>query len=70
MAFCLNTNSALILYRDLVNSEYFVDKSAIIEHISKRIRTSTKYVCVTKPRRFGNCLKGWKSVKIRRLRCI
>ncbi len=53
MAFCLNTNSALILYRDLVNSEYFVDKSAIIEHISKRIRTSTKYVCVTKPRRFG-----------------
>lgn len=53
MAFCLNTNSALILYQDLVNSEYFVDKSAIIEHISKRIRTSTKYVCVTKPRRFG-----------------
>lgn len=53
MAFCLNTKSALILYQELVNSEYFVDKSAMITHISKRIRTNTKYVCVTKPRRFG-----------------
>ncbi len=53
MAVCLNTKSALILYQDLVNSEYFVDKSAIIGHISKRIRTNAKYVCITKPRRFG-----------------
>lgn len=53
MAICLNTKSALILYQDLLNSEYFVDKSAIIEHISKRIRTNTKYICITKPRRFG-----------------
>ena len=53
MAVCLNTKSALILYQELLNSEYFVDKSAIIENISKRIRTNTKYVCITKPRRFG-----------------
>ena len=53
MAVCLNTKSALILYKELLNSEYFVDKSAIIEKISKRIRTNTKYVCITKPRRFG-----------------
>lgn len=53
MAICLNTKSALILYQELVNSQYFVDKSAIIEHISRRIRTNTKYVCITKPRRFG-----------------
>lgn len=53
MAICLNTKSALILYQELLNSEYFVDKSAMIEHISKRIRTNTKYVCITKPRRFG-----------------
>lgn len=49
MAVCLNTKSALILYQELLNSEYFVDKSAIIENISKRIRTNTKYVCITKP---------------------
>ena len=53
MTTCLNTKSALILYQELLNSEYFVDKSAIIENISKRIRTNTKYVCLTKPRRFG-----------------
>ena len=42
MAICLNTKSALILYQELLNSEYFVYKSAMIEHISKRIRTNTK----------------------------
>ena len=53
MAVCLNTKSALILYKELLNSEYFVDKSDIIAKISKRVRTNTKYVCITKPRRFG-----------------
>ena len=56
MAVCLNTASALILYKELVNSEYFVDKSAMIEKINKRIRTNTKHICITKPRRFGKTL--------------
>lgn len=53
MAVCLNTRSALILYKELKDSQYFVDKSALIESINKRIRTNMKYVCITKPRRFG-----------------
>ena len=53
MALCLNTETPLILYTELVNSEFFVDKSAMIEAINKRIRTNTKYICITKPRRFG-----------------
>lgn len=53
MAVYLNTNSALILYKELKNSEYFVDKSSMIEAINRRIRTNTKYICITKPRRFG-----------------
>lgn len=53
MAVYLNTGSALILYNQLINSEYFVDKSDIIKTINKRIRTTTKYICITKPRRFG-----------------
>lgn len=53
MSVYLNTSSALTLYNQLVNSEYFVDKSDIIRTINKRIRTNTKYICVTKPRRFG-----------------
>ena len=53
MAVCLNTASALILYKELTDSEYFVDKSAMIEKMNKRIRTNTKNICITKPRRFG-----------------
>lgn len=53
MAVCLNTASALVLYEELVNSEYFVDKSDMIEKMNRRIRTNTKNVCITKPRRFG-----------------
>ena len=53
MAVYLNMESALILYKELVNSEYFIDKSGMIEHMNKRIRTNLKYVCITKPRRFG-----------------
>lgn len=53
MAVYLNTGSALTLYNQLINSEYFVDKSDIIRAINKRIRTNTKYICITKPRRFG-----------------
>lgn len=49
----LNTNSSLILYNQLISSEYFVDKSGIIRTINKRIKTITKYICITKPRRFG-----------------
>lgn len=53
MPLCLNTKSAYILYEELINSEYFVDKSTIIERLNKHIRTNTKYICITKPRRFG-----------------
>ena len=53
MAFCLNTNAALILYTELTNNEFFVDKSGIIKHFNKRIGTNSKFICITKPRRFG-----------------
>lgn len=53
MAVCLNTETANILYQELVNSEYFVDKSAMIAYMNKRIQTNSKYICITKPRRFG-----------------
>ena len=37
----------------LVNDTFFVDKSAIIEKLSTRINTPNRYICITKPRRFG-----------------
>ena len=53
MAIYLNTNTALKNYKKLINSQYFIDKSMIIDKLNKLIDTSDCYVCITKPRRFG-----------------
>lgn len=41
MAFCLNTNAALILYTELTNSEYFVDKSESLSTLYWRSKSLT-----------------------------
>lgn len=53
MAVCLNTESAYKLFSIMVKDKYFVDKSAMIEIVNTRINTMNRYICVTKPRRFG-----------------
>ena len=53
MAVYLNTNSAYKDFEMLAHDEFFVDKSGIIEKINKRIHTKNRYLCITKPRRFG-----------------
>ncbi len=53
MAMYLNTNKPFENYKELVGSKYFIDKSLIIEKLSERVNTSDKYVCITRPRRFG-----------------
>jgi hypothetical protein len=53
MAIYLNTNKPLENYKNLYRSKYFVDKSLFIEKLSEIIETSDKYICVTRPRRFG-----------------
>ena len=41
------------MYKRLINTEYFVDKSMIIENTNKLINTANNYLCITRPRRFG-----------------
>lgn len=53
MAVYLNSNCAYEDFKMLRNDEFFVDKSSIIEKVSKRINTKNRYLCITKPRRFG-----------------
>lgn len=53
MAIYLNTNKPLENYIELYNEEYFVDKSEIISSINKKISSKSKYICITRPRRFG-----------------
>ena len=53
MALYLNTNKPLENYKKLYRSKYFVDKSLIIEKLNELIDTSDRYLCITRPRRFG-----------------
>lgn len=49
----LDSADALTSYAEVCKSPYFVDKSAILEKIIPRIGTTEKYICITRPRRFG-----------------
>ncbi|MGL5085525.1 MAG: AAA family ATPase [Clostridium sp.] len=53
MAIYLNTNKYFENFKELYRSKYFVDKSLIIDNLNDRIGTSDKYLCITRPRRFG-----------------
>lgn len=49
----LNSAEALTAFAEVYKSPYFVDKSEIISEIIPRIGTTEKYICITRPRRFG-----------------
>ncbi|MDE7311835.1 MAG: ATP-binding protein [Eubacterium sp.] len=53
MAVYLNTDAAYKDFRMLRRDKYFVDKSGMIEKVNERILTKNRYLCITKPRRFG-----------------
>lgn len=54
----LNTNTQIVLFQDTLNSEIYVDKSLLIKKISPLIRTNGKYICITRPRRFGKTVNA------------
>ena len=53
MSIYLNTDTALRNFNELARSKYFIDKSNILGKLNTFISTPSKYICVTKPRRFG-----------------
>lgn len=54
----LNTPAVDILFRQTINSEIYVDKSMMIDKISKYINTGNRYICITRPRRFGKSVNA------------
>lgn len=54
----LNTQTPYLLYRKAVKNDIFVDKSMLIDAVSKRIGTNSGYVCITRPRRFGKSINA------------
>lgn len=43
-------------FEESVNSEIYIDKSMLIEYTNKVLRTQQKYICVSRPRRFGKSM--------------
>ena len=62
--FYLNTEDSKEAFQKLLNSFYFVDKTALISAIVPYIGSEQTYFCITRPRRFG------KSVNARTLACF
>lgn len=54
----LNTNVPYIQFEEALNSEIYVDKSLLIEAVSSKIKTGNKYICITRPRRFGKTINA------------
>lgn len=40
-------------FMDAVRSEVYVDKTGLIQYINKYLGTEQKFICVSRPRRFG-----------------
>lgn len=49
----LDSMDAYTAFREMRRSPYFVDKSLLIDELIPRIDTTEKYICITRPRRFG-----------------
>lgn len=43
-------------FREAVNSEIYVDKTELIAYTNKCMNTKQKYICVSRPRRFGKSM--------------
>ena len=50
----LNPNN--IEFRQALNSKIYIDKSMLIENTNSEIYTEQKYICVSRPRRFGKSM--------------
>lgn len=52
----LKSEDAYTMYKEAVGSPYFVDKSYILSSLIPFIDTTSKYICITRPRRFGKSI--------------
>lgn len=43
-------------FKETLNSAIYVDKSELIQYTNKMIHTTQKYLCISRPRRFGKSI--------------
>jgi hypothetical protein len=49
-------NPSSVQFRDHLNSRIYVDKSELIAKTNEVLRTGDKYICLSRPRRFGKSM--------------
>ena len=49
-------NPVTIEFQESINSEIYVDKTMLIERTNAALRTKQKYMCISRPRRFGKSM--------------
>lgn len=54
MEIYLNPNN--INFHEAINLDIYVDKSELIKYTNNVLRTKQKYICVSRPRRFGKSM--------------
>ena len=54
----LNEISPIINFEEIKKSTFYVDKSLLIEKVTTKLRTPEKYICITRPRRFGKTINA------------
>ena len=45
-------------FQEALNSEIYVDKTELIKRTNNIIHTNNKYICISRPRRFGKSMAG------------
>ena len=58
MTYFINRNIEKNEFKLAFNSDYFIDKTELISKISKLISTNGKFLCITRPRRFGKTINA------------
>lgn len=53
MGMYLNSKKPVGLYKSEYDSTYFVDKSLLLEDLFPMIEAGNRFICITRPRRFG-----------------
>ena len=53
-------------FRESINSPIYIDKTELIRYTNAAMCTYNKFICVSRPRRFGKCWS--ESIPMRRRR--
>ena len=53
MGVYLNSKKPWTLYQEEARVAYFVDKTDMLEELLDMVEQGNKYICITRPRRFG-----------------